>query len=240
MPLQRARGHEIEALRRLAVDRELGPHPALFGEEIGQADLADSGRDLVGEEAVEPALRPRAGHFELGEGAHLEEADLLVHVTALGAHDREVVGAAEAPLLADRLARGALRVVLVQQDVRLGEIGLAERIALRREPGRTLPAVDGAEHGAQRRHSVMAGEAAQRTGGGALLVRIVDGEDLGVGLLVLFLQIAAARIGAEAAGIDAHHVQRRLAVDDPVCELPACAASGGDAEAMALVQPEVL
>ena len=86
----------------------------------------------------------------------------------------------------------------------------------------------------------MAGEAPQGPGGGALLVRIVDGEDLGIGLLVLLLQIAAARIGPEAAGIDAHHVDGGLALHDPVGQLPARAARGGDAEAVALVQPEVL
>ena len=47
------------------------------------------------------------------------------------------------------------------------------------------------------------------------------------------------RVGAEAARIDAEHVDRRLALDDPLGELPAGAAGGGDAEAVALVEPEI-
>jgi hypothetical protein len=46
-------------------------------------------------------------------------------LAALGAHDWEGVGAAEAPLLADRLARRALRVVLVQENVGLRKIRFA-------------------------------------------------------------------------------------------------------------------
>ena len=65
-------------------------------------------------------------------------------------------------------------------------------------------------------------------------------EDVGVGLFVLCLEIAARRIGAEAARIDAEHVDRRLALDDPFGELPAGAAGRRHAEGMALVQPEIL
>ena len=85
----------------------------------------------------------------------------------------------------------------------------------------------------------IAGRLPQRPRRGALLVGIVDGEDLGVGLLVLLDEIARLRVGAEAARIDAEHVDRRLALDDPFGELPAGAAGRGDAERMALVQPEV-
>ena len=65
-------------------------------------------------------------------------------------------------------------------------------------------------------------------------------EDVGIGLLVLRLEVALGRIGAEAARIDAHHVDGRLAIDDPFGELPAGAAGRRDAEGMALVQPEIL
>ena len=67
----------------------------------------------------------------------------------------------------------------------------------------------------------------------------MHGEDLGVGLLVLLVQIAGPRVGAEPARIDAEHVDRRLALDDPLGELPAGAARGGDAEGMAFVEPEI-
>ena len=65
-------------------------------------------------------------------------------------------------------------------------------------------------------------------------------EDIGIGFLVLLLEIAARGIGAEAARIDAHHVDGGFAIDDPFGELPARTASCGDAEAVALIEPEIL
>ena len=102
---------------------------------------------------------------------------------------------------------------------------------VRREPVRPLPAVLLAEHGAERLHAVVAGRGLQRPRRGALLVRVVGREDVGVGLLVLDLEIALRRVGAEAARVDAQHVDRGLALDDPFGELPAGAAGRGDAEA---------
>ncbi len=67
----------------------------------------------------------------------------------------------------------------------------------------------------------------------------MDREDLGVGFLVLLLEKALRRIVSEAAGVDAHHVDRGLAFDDPFGELPARATRGRDPEGMALVEPEV-
>ena len=62
---------------------------------------------------------------------------------------------------------------------------------------------------------------------------------MGVGLLVLGLEVGLGRVVAEAAGVDPQHVDRGLALGDPLGELPAGAAGRGDAEAVALVQPEV-
>ena len=73
----------------------------------------------------------------------------------------------------------------------------------------------------------------------AFLHRIVVDEDVLVGLLVLDLR-EILRDDAEAPGIDADHVDRRFAVDDPFGELPAGAARGGDAEAVAFREPEIL
>ncbi len=86
---------------------------------------------------------------------------------------------------------------------------------------------------------VVAGRGAERPAGRALLVRVVDDEDVGVGLLVLGLEIGLGRVVAEAARLDAQHVDRGLAFDDPFGQLPAGAAGRGDAEAVALVQPEI-
>src|SRR5688572_21351612 len=64
-------------------------------------------------------------------------------------------------------------------------------------------------------------------------------EDVGIGFLILDLKIAAGGVGTETAWIDAQHVDRRFALDDPFGELPAGAAGRGHAKGMALVQPEI-
>ena len=162
-----------------------------------------------------------------------------MHMPALGADMREGVRPAETPLLADDAVAVRLGVVFVEKDIRAAEVGVAQRVAGGREPARTLPAIDGAEHGALRRHPVVAGRALEAARGTALLLRVVDGEDLGIGLFGLLPQVAPPGIGAEAARIDAHHVDRGLALDDPLGELPAGSPGGGDTEAMPLVEPEV-
>src|SRR5256885_8752812 len=69
--------------------------------------------------------------------------------------------------------------------------------------------------------------------------REVDDEHIAVGFLVLLDDVALAGIRAEAARRHRQHVDRRSALDDPLGELPAGAAGGGDAEAVALVEPDV-
>jgi hypothetical protein len=188
---------------------------------VREGHAADLLRQLVGHEVVEEGLGAGAGDLVFGEGAHVLEAHRLVDVAGLPADDVEIVGAAEAPLLLRPLALLHGRVVLVEEHVRLVQVLLGEAVALRREPVGALPAVDGAEHGAQRLHAVVARGALEGAGGGALLVRVVHREHVGVGLLVLPAQVAAGGVGAEAAGVHAHHVDGRLAVDDPFGELPA-------------------
>ena len=186
-------------------------------------------------------FRARSRDLELGEGRHVLQADVLVHVAALGADEVEIVRAAEAPFLARAFAcRAAGGWFSFSSTSGFSEIGFVEAVAVRREPVRPLPAVDRAEHRAEVLHARIAGRLAQRPRGGALLVGIMNGEDLGVGLLVLLDEIAGLRIRSEAARIDAEHVDRRLALDDPFGKLPAGAAGRGDAERMALVEPEVL
>ena len=64
-------------------------------------------------------------------------------------------------------------------------------------------------------------------------------EDLGIGLLILFNQKAPAGIIAKAAWVDAHHVDRRLAIDNPMRQLPTRAACGSDPKTVAFVEPKV-
>ena len=129
-------------------------------------------------------------------------------------------------------------MILVEQNVGLGEVGLFERVALRREPVRPLPAVNGAEHGA-RSSSANSRASGATDARDTLLVGVMHGEDLGVGLLVFLPEIPGLRVGAKAARIDAEHVDRRLAFHDPLGELPAGAAGRGDAERVPFIEPEV-
>ena len=233
-------GDEIEATRRPLKDGKLRTHAAARGELMAKCDAAHLLRDLVGENGLEPFTGTRARHFHLGEGRHVLDGDIAHHVPAFLAHEGEIVGTAERPLLDDAAIIGRRGVVVVGEHVGTRELLLGKGIALGCEPAWALPAIDGAEHGTEILHAVIDRRTLQRAGGGALLVRIVRGEDIGVGFLVLGLEVATGGVGAETAGVHAHHVDRRLALDDPFRELPAGAARGGDAEGMALVQPEVL
>ena len=113
------------------------------------------------------------------------------------------------------------------------------RVARAGEPVRTLPAELLPEHRAKRPHPFVARRSAVRTRGRAFFVRVVDGEDVGVGFLVLRLQVGAGGVVAETARVDAEHVDGRLAFDDPLGQLPPGAPRRGDAETVPLVQPEV-
>src|SRR5882757_2068729 len=105
------------------------------------------------------------------------------------------------------------------------------------EPVGAFPAIALAEDSAHAREFVV-----HRTGLGgarigALFVRIVNDEDVPVGFLVLLNDVTLPGIRTVAARIDGHHVDARLALDDPLRQLPAGAAGRGDAEAVTLVEP---
>src|SRR5580692_7486640 len=109
----------------------------------------------------------------------------------------------------------------------------------RREPIGALPTITLTEDGAHAREFVI-----HRTGLGgacigALFVRIMDDEDVAIRLLVFLHHITLAGVGPVAARVDRHHVDAGLALDDPLGELPAGTAGGGDAEAVALVEPKI-
>ena len=111
--------------------------------------------------------------------------------------------------------------------------------ALRRVVVRALPAVDLAELRAARLHPVVAGGGAQRPAGLALLVGVVQDEDVGVALLVLARGVLGGHPGAEALGVERGHVDLGLARGHHLREVVAGAAGGGDAEGEALGEPEV-
>src|SRR5205823_3342042 len=137
------------------------------------------------------------------------------------ADEVEIVGTAEGPFLDDAAVFVGRRMIMPDQRIRRLEVAFGKRILLGREPPRALPAIDRAEDRAQLLHAIIAGRAFQWSRGRALLVGIMRRENVGIGLFVLDPEIALGRIGAEATWIDAHHVDRRLAVDNPFGQLPA-------------------
>ena len=68
----------------------------------------------------------------------------------------------------------------------------------------------------------------------------MDGEDLGIGFLILLNQETATRIIAKAAGIDTHHIDCRLPIDNPMRQLPASTTGRCHAKAMPFIEPEIL
>ena len=181
---------------------------------MAEIDAADLLRQPVRQQAVEPVFGAGARDLELRKAGDVDQADALAHGAALVADMLEIVRAPEAPDI-----------------LRLDPVG--------REPVRPFPAVALSEDGARRRQFVVARAGLGRARGRTFLVGIVDDEDVLVGLLVLGLGVVLVGVGPEAAGIDVHHVDPGLALDDPFGELPAGTAGRRDAEAMPFIDPEV-
>ena len=189
-------------------------HPAAPVEGVAQAHLAVLGGQAIGEHPVQPSRRAGAGDAALGEGRHVQQACRGIDMEDFPLDGVEPAGAAKRP-------------VIFLFHVASGE------------PVGPLPAELLAEHGAFLPHALVARRGLQGARGGALLVRIVDDEDMGVGLLVFLEQIIPVRVGPEPARLHAQHVYGGLPFDDPFRQLPTSAAGRGDAEAVALAQPEV-
>ena len=195
-------------------DGEFGTDAAAARKRMRERHAADLGGHLVGDQPIEPGFGARPRHLVLGEWGEIDDAHVLPQIQRLATHVRKIIGAAEAPLVSGRDARG-------------------------REPIGAFPAVALPEHGAHAGELVVDRTGLGRARIGPLLVRKVDDEDVAVSFLVLLNDVALAGVGAVAARVDRHHVDAGLAVDDPLSQLPAGAAGGGDAEAVALIEPEV-
>ena len=180
---------------------------------MAQRDAAGLHGHLVRHQAVQPGFSARASHFPLAERREVDDTDLLAQVAAFVADMFEVVAATEAELV-----------------LRLH--------AFRREPVGTLPAVTLAEHAAHLLDLVVHRARLRRTRVFTLFVGEVHGEHVAVGFFVLGHHVALAGVGAETTRVDGEHVDARLALGDPFRQLPARTASGGDAEAVAFVQPQ--
>src|SRR5207244_11077442 len=105
---------------------------------------------------------------------------------------------------------------------RLEEIGppkavfVLGRLALGGEPVGPLPAIFLAEHGAELLLAVVARRGLGRPRPGPFLERVMQDEDVLVGLLVLDLGVALVGISAEAARVDVPGIDLGIALDDPL------------------------
>jgi hypothetical protein len=211
--LRCAGGDDVEVVLGQPDDGELGAHRPGLGERIAQGDAPRLGQAVAGE-PVEEARRPRPADAVLGEGGGVDQAAGLAHGPRLGLRERPPAPAAEA-------AGG----VVVE--------------ALRRVVDRPLPAVHLPELRAARLHTVVAGGGPQGAGGRALLVGVVQDEDVRVGLLVLGRRVVAVHPAAEAPRVERPEVDLGLACGDELGEVVARAAGGGDAEAEPFGEVEV-
>ena len=107
------------------------------------------------------------------------------------------------------------------------------------KPVRPFPAEFLAENRPHCLEAIITGRGAQRTGCFTLFIREMNGEDISISLLILFFQIAFGCVSAKPPRIHAHHIDGRLALDDPFSQLPACTACCRDAKAVPLIQPEI-
>ncbi len=73
---------QIEAFGTLAHDGELGMHPAPRVERVAEMDPADLLGHPVGDQTVEKGLGARSRKTRLGEGGHVEQANVLSDVAA--------------------------------------------------------------------------------------------------------------------------------------------------------------
>src|SRR5258707_843157 len=150
----------------------------------------------------------------LGERRQIDDSDRAAQFPALVGNVREIVAAPEAP-------------------------HIAPLDAGRREPVGALPAVTLAEDRAHALELVVDRAGLRGPCIRTFLVREMDGEDVAVGLLVLGREVAAACVGTKSPWIDRQHVNPGFTFDDPFGQLPAATAGGGDAEAVAFVEPQI-
>ena len=113
------------------------------------------------------------------------------------------------------------------------------RHAVGSEPVGPLPAELLAEHGAHFHQAPITGSSLQGAGRRPLLIRVMDDEHVGIGLFVLFDQVVPADVIPETARLHPQHIDAGFSLYDPFRQLPAGAAGSGDAEAVALVEPEI-
>ncbi|MPL89866.1 hypothetical protein SDC9_35908 [bioreactor metagenome] len=212
----RARRDEVVFVLGQPHDGVFGAGGAGLGQRIGQVDAADL-RQLVAGEGVEEGGGARAAHEVLGEGGGVDQAGGLAQRRGLGPGILPPAATTEAATVMVEACRRVERAIVV----------------------RPFPAVHLAELGAKRLLRVIVRRGAQRPAGLALLVGVVQDEDVLIALLVLARGIFGGHPAAVALRVEARHVDLGLALGHQLGQVMAGAARGGDAEAEALGQPHV-
>ena len=109
----------------------------------------------------------------------------------------------------------------------------------RRKPVRTLPAVTLSPHRAHSAMALVERRLLLRTRRRPFLVGIVNDEDMRVTFLVLRDEVVFVGVFAEAARVNRHHVDRRLAVRHPLRQEMPRTARRRHAEGVSLVEPDI-
>ena len=208
------RGHNIETVFRFPLDGIFRMDAAAFCQRMRQRHTANALWQFIGDQPVEKRLGTGAGKTTFGKGCHIQQPGMGGGMADLIADMLEPVGPAERPVI---FLRGTFR----------------------RKPVGAFPAKFLAKDSAQILQPVIAGGGPQRPAGPALFIRIVNDKDIFIGLFILHLQIGFGGVTAIAAGINAQHIDGRLALDNPFGKLPAGTASGCHTKAVTLAQPEI-
>jgi len=207
MVADRRPGHDQVAIDRPAGHGEVRLDAATPVEHLGVDDPPDRHVDVVGAQPLEERARAGPIDLDLGERALIEQAGRTP--------------------CRDSLRTNRRRPVLAGPTPRAG--GLESRVLIPGKPVRSLPAGFFAEDGTQLGESRVCGRQAQRPASLAFFVRIVD---VVVGRVDLGgpseREGLAPVLAAEPANVHLPQVELRLALDDPVGDLPADATGAGD------------
>src|SRR5262245_53585790 len=94
VPFECAGTDEVEPIRRLPEQGELGAHAAVARKQMSQSDATDP-RETIGEETVEPELGSPAGDLVFRKRRHVLQTDAVMNRATLLADELEVVRAAK-------------------------------------------------------------------------------------------------------------------------------------------------
>ena len=210
--LRDRRAQHQEALRREPGHRHVALDQAARGEKLRERDAPET-RKPVRADAVEEGLRARSADLVLREAGELQQARALADGPSLPADGVEPVRPAE--------ARPVLRLH-----------------ARRGKPVGSLPAVPRPEDRARAPEAVVEGARPRRTTRPPVVLRIDDRVLVLVDVDPPRDRVALRGVGPVAPRVHLPEVDRRLPLDDPLCEILPRPAGLGDPEAQAAGEPD--